>query len=527
MREHPTSLNALTNNYNSLQSRVGIFIPVLAIFFLTILGGGLYNYYGTFNTAHKLGQDAISGLEAYINRTAHDLDRLHTSLTDQCNHKDILTLRHYVFATNRVKEVGLYNTQGRVYCTSNAGQTDIEIYRPVLDRLEQSTDRTTISLTKSSSGLPTFFIYSSAPDKTGVNALIPPRHFLDLVSPMFDPMSYGVQIRVLDQAIEGRHIDHDESNRVLTFSSRIYPLSIRLTIGLEAYISHFSKLVWIIVLSASLLTVIYLIIRDYNRSNHSLDASLRTAIQHNQLKLYLQPIINSKQRTIVGSEALLRWNDPDKGYISPSIFIPLAEQIGTIKELTYRVIQYLTDYVEKHKRELEGRYISINISRMLVLDDDFISYIYDYAITHPKMVSVLMMEITEDNNFSPEEMEKAVHNLSLLRHLGFKMAIDDFGTGYSGLHFIHQHPFDRLKIDQVFIRSLSQNEALDSVVLSMIDLANQLGMQVIAEGVETVEQLRSLERMGVENIQGFYFAKPMPAEEYIGFIKAAEKNLFD
>jgi sensor c-di-GMP phosphodiesterase-like protein len=527
MREHPASLNTLTNNYNSLQSRVGILLPVLAIFFLTLLGGGLYNYYSTFNTAHKLGQQAIATLEAYVNRTAHDLDRLRTSMSDQCNHKDVIKMRNYVFATNRIKEVGVYNSNGRIFCTSNAGRADIEIYRSILDRLEQATDRTTIALTKSSSGLPTFFIYSSTPDKSGIDALLPPRHFLDLISPMFDNMSYGTQITVLDQAIEGRRIDNNESNRVLTFSSRIYPMSIRLSIGFEAYISHFARIVWLILLSASLLTVIYLIVRDYNRSNHSLDASLRTAIQHNQLKLYLQPIINNKRRTVVGCEALLRWNDPEKGYISPSIFIPLAEQIGTIKELTYRVIEYLTDYAEKHKRELDGRYISINISRILVLDDDFISYIYDYAITHPKMVSVLMMEITEDNNFSPEEMVKAIHNLSLLRHLGFKMAIDDFGTGYSGLNFIHQHPFDKLKIDQVFIRSLSQNEALDSVVLSMIDLANQLGMQVIAEGVENVEQLRSLEKMGVENIQGFYFAKPMPAEEFIGYIKAAEKNLFN
>ena len=525
MREQSASFNTLTNNYNSLQNRVGIILPVLAIFLITFLGGGLFTYYNTFNTAHKLGQQAISDLEVYINRTAHDLDRVRISVSEKCNHNDVMKLRNYVFATNRVKEVGVYNAEGRIFCTSNAGRADTAIYRSILDRLEHSADRTTIELSDSASGFPTFFIYTSTPQKSGVDALIPPRHFLELISPLFDEMSYGYQIQVLNRLIDGRQIDTRQSNRILTFRSNIYPLSIRISIGLESYITHFSNLVWVIILFASLFTVGYLIVRDYQRSNHTLDASLRAAIQNNQLKLYFQPIVDSKTRTVVGSEALLRWNDPEKGYISPSIFVPLAEQIGTIKELTYRVIDYLTDYVEKHRLEFEDRYISVNISRVLVLDDDFISYIYDYTITHPLMAKVLMLEITEDNNFSTEELEKAIHNLSLLKHLGFRMAIDDFGTGYSGLNFIHQHPFDKLKIDQVFIRSLSQNEALDAVVLSMIDLANQLGMEVIAEGVENLEQVRSLDEMGVTNIQGYYYAKPMPSEEFIGYIKASEKNI--
>ncbi|MGX9416490.1 EAL domain-containing protein [Vibrio sp. WJH972] len=525
MRGQSANLNTLTNNYHSLQNRVGIILPVLAIFIITFFAGSLYTYYSTFSTAHTLGRQAISNLEVFINRTAHDLDRVSISASETCNKNDISKLRNYVFATDRIKEVGMYDANGSIYCTSNAGQANIAIYRSVLDRLEHSTDRTTIELTDSPDGIPTFFIFSSTPKKSGINALIPPRHFLELISSSFDDMSFGYQIQVLTHVIDGQQIVPSKSNRVLTFRSNIYPLSIRLNIGLEAYITYFTNLAWVIILCASLLTVGYLIVRDYRRSNHTLDASLRSAIQNNQLKLYFQPIVDSRTRSVVGSEALLRWNDPNKGYISPAIFIPLAEQIGIIKELTYRVIDYLTNYIERHKLEFEDRYISMNISRTLVLDDEFISYIYDYAITHPIMAKVVMLEITEDNNFSPEEMVKAVHNLTLLKNLGFRMAIDDFGTGYSGLNFIHQHPFDKLKIDQVFIRSLSQNEALDAVVLSMIDLSNQLGMEIIAEGVEDSKQVEALANMGVTQIQGFYYAKPMPAEEFIGYIKASEKNV--
>ncbi len=525
MHERSTTIHTVTNNYSYLQDRIGIILPVLAIFFLTFIVSGLYTYYSTFNDAHFLGQQALVKLETYINHTAHDLDRLHLSLTGQCNNNDIIKLRNFVFTTNKIKEIEVYNHQGRIYCTSNAGRANIEIVSEVLTRLEKSPNRTTISLTSSGNRLPAFHIYTSLPEQTGVDALIPPRHFLGLISPIFENTGYEYQINILHQSIENRLFSEDSTSRIHGFESSLYPLSITLIIGQQAYIIHFINNIWMIMLIASLLSVTYLIIRDYSYNNHSLDASLRSAIQQHQLKLYLQPIVNSKQKTVVGCEALLRWNDPDKGYISPAIFIPLAEQTGTIKDLTYRVIDYLTDYVRKHKRELEDRYISINISRILLLDDEFISYLYDFAITHPIMVRVLLLEITEDNNYSGEEMEKAVHNLSLLRHLGFKMAIDDFGTGYSGLNFIHQHPFDKLKIDQVFIRSLSQNEALDAVVLSMIDLANQLGMKVIAEGVENLQQLQALEDMGVENIQGFYFAQPMPAEEFIGYLKGAEKHI--
>lgn len=526
MREHTASLNSLTQNYHALHTRVGILFPVLAVFFLTFIAGGFYNYYYTFSNAHTLGQQAITKLETYINKTAHDLDRLRMSVTEQCDNNDVTRLRNYVFLTDKIKEVGTYNEQGRIFCTSNRGKSDIKIYDQILDRLEQSPQRTTISLTHSMIGLPSFFIYTSAPTKRGIDALIPPRHFLELITPLFNHTGYGYRIQIMHQIIQGNSIEEAQTNRNLSFSSATYPFSISLDIGREAYISHYIDMVWFLILIASLLVVTYLIMRDYTQNNHTLDSSLRCAIQQNQLKLYLQPIINSKLNHVVGCEALLRWNDPDKGYISPTIFIPLAEQIGIIKDLTYRVLEFLTDYAEKHKRELDGRYISINISRILVLDDEFISHLYDYAITHPRMVKVLLLEITEDNDYSSMEMEQAVHNLSLLHHLGFKMAVDDFGTGYSGLNFIHQHPFDKLKIDQVFIRGLSQNEALDSVVASMIELANQLGMQVIAEGVENADQLDALERMGVDTIQGFYFAQPMPAEEFIGYIKASERVMY-
>lgn len=526
MREHTDSLNTLTQNYHALHSRVGIMLPVLSIFFLTFIAGGFYNYYYTFSNAHTLGQQAITKLETYINKSAHDLDRLRMSISGQCDDNDVVKLRNYVFLTDKIKEVGAYNQQGRIFCTSNAGKSNIKIYDQILERLEQSPQRTTISLTHSTIGLPSFFIYTSILTKQGIDALIPPRHFLELISPLFNHTGYGYRIQVLHHVIQGNMIDESETNRHLNFSSSSYPFAISVDIGRDAYINHYVDRVWFLILIASLLTVTYLIVRDYAQNNHSLDSSLRSAIQQNQLKLYLQPIVNSKQHHVVGCEALLRWNDPEKGYISPTIFIPLAEQIGIIKDLTYRVLEYLTDYAEKHKRELDGRYISINISRILVLDDEFISHLYDYAITHPRMVQTLLLEITEDNDYSSSEMEQAVHNLSLLRHLGFKMAIDDFGTGYSGLNFIHQHPFDKIKIDQVFIRGLSQNEALDSVVVSMIELANQLGMLVIAEGVENVEQLDALEKMGVEYIQGFYFAQPMPAEEFIGYIKASERAVY-
>jgi len=183
----------------------------------------------------------------------------------------------------------------------------------------------------------------------------------------------------------------------------------------------------------------------------------------------------------------------------------------------------VTECVEQHKHALHDQYISINISRLLIIDNYFMDYMKRYATKYPAIVPRLLLEITEDNHFNVDELKLAMENLQRLKQLGFKIAIDDFGTGYSDLNFIHQHDFHTLKIDQVFIKSLHQNSAITSVLVSMIKLAKQLNMRLIAEGVENQDQVRELELLGVRYIQGFYYSEPMSVDAFFQFTLSAKQ----
>lgn len=519
-----SSKESRTERTKLFVQRFNVSVSVIIIFIVTFAIGAGLNYSATYNEAQQMGKRALTNLEGYIQETADQLSQLHKNLSGKCSQDDILLMRQYLFNTNMIKELGAYDSQGIIYCTSNEGPTHIRLYETILARLNLSANNNTVSMTRSKTGLPTFFVYQSQQDGSGLDALIPPRHFIDQIENQLKNTGVGYQIQVLKHIIPGRSVVGERS-RTLTFPSQGFPVVLTLTIGADAYLTHYLESLWIMALIAALLSLIFVLIKDAKKSAQSLDASLRNAILHNQLQLYIQPIIDHHAKRVVGGEVLLRWNDPAKGYISPAIFIPIAEQSGLIKTLTIQTFEYLVNFIGEQHTLFQYRYVSVNVSRIMLIDRSFISYLVKYSKEHPSLIDKLLLEITEDNNYSAQELDVAIEHLRLLKKAGFKTAVDDFGTGYSGLNFIHQHAFNTLKIDQVFIKSLHSNSAIDSVVVSMIKLGKQLGMQIIAEGVETYEQLAHLEELGVHLIQGFYYAKPMPVKEFTQFVLDKEAAL--
>ncbi|MCK6263990.1 EAL domain-containing protein [Vibrio sp. ZSDE26] len=497
---------------------------------------GILNFYATKHHAIAQGKEAIGTLEQYIGRTAQNLRYLNTQVSTQCNRQDVLKLREHTFQSTMIKEVGLYQ-DGNVFCTSNEGKSNISLYSSTIERLNSSDNNITISLKKSKSELQTFFIYahnkkeshktSEIIDRTevahyhnknsGINALLSPTQFLELVSPMLSEQKYGYQITVLSQTIQSKQSPIDSALNLFSFSSYLYPLSITLHLSHSAYLYYFIQHLWQILLTASALSVIYLIAHNYRLTRESLEYSLQQAIQNKNLELYLQPIVDIMDERVAGSEALIRWHHPLQGIIQPDVFIPLAERMGIIDQITKVIIKSVTKFIYRHPDHLEGQYISINISRQLVIDSDFIKYLIDFSKRHPHIVPTLLLEITENSDYTTKELEHATTSLKLLSELGFKIAVDDFGTGYSGLNFIHQHPFNVLKIDKVFINGLRSDTTITPVLESMIHLGEELNMKVIAEGVETHEQLTKLNRLGIRYIQGYYFSKPMKLNDFIKY----------
>lgn len=507
-----------------LFDRVSVVAPVLIIFVTVFALSAVKNIYDTSVHAKIFGHNAITTLENYIDTTTRELSQLNSQMGKTCNVSDLRRLRQYVFQSPMAKEVGVFDASGRIYCSSNEGKTDFKVGKNVIRQLDQTPTLTTIAFAPTRNHDQAIFIYSANEDLSGINALLPPNLFLELITSKFEQQYYDYQVNVLQHSLERKAGLANTAYHSYDFQSERYPISLRIHLTPQSYFTHFTQHIWRVILLASVIAVLYQAIRTYKLTRNSLAFSLKEAINNQELELHFQPIVDIHQPKIVGSEALIRWNNPDHGAISPTIFIPLAERIQFIEQITHQVFKLVTEFVNVNPHLIQNQYISINVSRTLIIKSKFVDYLEKYAKNNPKVLSILLLEITEDNDFSPEESQIVRANLSHLKHLGYKIAMDDFGTGYSGLNFIHRHAFDIIKIDQVFIKGLAQNSAIESVITSMIKLAKQLQMRVIAEGVETQEQVEQLRDLGVRYIQGFYYSEPLPAEDYLLKLSAQMDN---
>lgn len=249
----------------------------------------------------------------------------------------------------------------------------------------------------------------------------------------------------------------------------------------------------------------------------SLESNLGYVIERNQLELYYQPKVFAETNQIVGGEALIRWNHPEWGIISPNDFIPLAEKTGFINEIGKWVKKAACKQNKAWQDAgLPKIPISINLSATRFLESDLISHMMDTLKETQLEAQYLEIEITETFLLENEKVVFSV--LDELRKLGIKIALDDFGTGYSSLSSLNRFKgkIDILKIDRSFIQDLSSSHEEDSnfIVKMIIQLSHQLKMSVIAEGVETIEQLTMLQKYNCNRIQGYLYSKPIPAIEF-------------
>jgi diguanylate cyclase (GGDEF)-like protein len=244
-----------------------------------------------------------------------------------------------------------------------------------------------------------------------------------------------------------------------------------------------------------------------------LASALRRALDRGEICVHYQPIIQLATGQVVGAEALARWQHPERGPISPLTFIPLAEETGLIGELGDRVL--LAACKQTRKWQLEHRAlrplsISVNISTWQLLQGDLVERVAFALEESGLSASTLVLEITETTIM--RDTERSILTLCALRAMGVRIAIDDFGTGYSSLGYLQQLPVDILKIDRTFVAAIETANADRSLAPAIVALAAALGLDVVAEGVETALQAETLRKVGCEHAQGFYFARPMELE---------------
>jgi EAL domain-containing protein (putative c-di-GMP-specific phosphodiesterase class I) len=254
-----------------------------------------------------------------------------------------------------------------------------------------------------------------------------------------------------------------------------------------------------------------------------LEADLRRALDQDELVVYYQPVLALAEQRIVGVEALVRWQHPRRGLLAPSEFITLAEETGLIVPLGRWVLRKACEDVAGWQRERPGEpplQLSVNLSGRQLLDPDLAADLSAALVETRLAPGSLVLEITESILMRNTALNNAL--LQDLRQRGALLAIDDFGTGYSSLAYLLSFPIDVLKIDRVFVEHLASNASSFALTQAIVCLAHNLGLRVVAEGIERLEQVEQLQLLNCDAGQGYFFARPLPGPALANQLKSGQ-----
>jgi len=254
-----------------------------------------------------------------------------------------------------------------------------------------------------------------------------------------------------------------------------------------------------------------------------LESHLRYALERQELQVHYQPQVSLQTGQVIGAEALIRWQHPERGWVSPAKFIPIAEETGLIDSIGKWVLVQACQQAKEWQTFNPNFEVSVNLSPRQLTQLPLHQWLLDTLIQIGYIPQTLELELTE--SALVEHKQEALKILNSLKSIGVKLALDDFGTGYSSLEYLKDFPFDILKIDRCFIKRIETNIKQQSLVSAIIKMAQSLDIQVVAEGVEKESEVKFLQAQNCEIIQGYYFSKPLTKEDFEEQILKSNKQL--
>jgi len=259
---------------------------------------------------------------------------------------------------------------------------------------------------------------------------------------------------------------------------------------------------------------------QYTLEHLQLAGELRQAIEQNELILYYQPKIDMKEKRVIGVEALVRWQHPEKGFMAPDLFIPMAEQTGLIHPLTYWVLNEAFAQIKRWRQQGLELTMAVNLAVQDLLDAQLVDTITKDLRGHEVEPSWLMLEITEGSLMA--DPVRAQRTLQQLHTMGIRLSIDDFGTGHSSLAYLKDLPVDEIKIDRSFVLNMPSDETQAMIVRAIINLAHNLGLTTTAEGVETQAVWNQLHDLDCNVAQGYFMSRPLTETDFMQWLKESE-----
>lgn len=490
---------------------------LLLILCFTVFPIGLYFYLNQQLTDAADSADQL--LQHQMEEIFTELKQLTESGRDQCDKASIQTLRQSTFYSPIFKEFGLFNTNFRVYCSS-IGKMDISIYASIRKRIEDSPEHRTVSLTKSHNvGEDTFFAFYLGENGIGANGLAPPRALTENIARTLLP-DYHYELKIGKRVASSyvvQSVDSLLGSRVRTLEDWAMTLTVFAPQGF--YLHRLIRMLPLVLsIWGGLFLLCLLVHYSLSRYRYSLNYEVKQAIKQSSMEAYFQPIISLSQKKCLDMEALVRWTSPTHGQISPLLIVKISERLGILDDLTWMMIRKVGQFYQQYFALLRDVRISVNVDRLSFLGDTFIETLSAIMIEYPELKNRLCLEVTETSVLDNQALPIMISHFERIGALGVRLSVDDFGTGYSGLDFLRRFPYDVLKLDQVFIANLQDGGFTQPILSSIIALAREFNMELVAEGVERKDQLEAVKELGIDRVQGYYFCRPVCAEKAIKWL---------
>lgn len=466
-------------------------------------------------------------IENRLNQAATTLVDLGALGVDACNPAALAVMRRAVFASMPLKELSLIAPDGRMLCTHIGAEPE----ERTLSREVNLSPRIAISVARfRDRNERSVQLRLDRAAKPSIAALIPSQTLLPETNPEDTSGSRRVRI-ILDggsvvaarpESEEGAKLD-DTGSIVVQRHSERFPLSVTAERGRATVVDEYRDLLMIGRFAAILLGMLGLGLAWLWLERDRTDpiAELRHAIEDGEIIPFYQPLVDLRTGRIHGAEVLARWRKPDGSLIPPNRFIPLAEESGLIYEMTRALMRRARDEMAPLYGVRPRVKLGFNLFAGHFIDGKIVDDVKDIFGGSPIAFDQIVLEVTERSPLT--DLTEARHIIAQLQGLGARVGIDDVGTGHGGLSYLLKLGVDLIKIDKMFVDALGTERYSQTIIETLVELARNMRMEVVAEGVETFEQVEYLRVKGITVAQGYIFAPPLPGGSYTALMEAAEK----
>jgi sensor c-di-GMP phosphodiesterase-like protein len=516
-----TVLRAFTRR-NTIAIVIGVLLAAAPLVAFDFWLSGLIDRQGQMEVDTS-ARRAISLAESRVDSVVDALDELAAGGVATCEPGNIAAMRHAAFATIPIKEIAILGPDGATLCTHlgvASGGRDLISSEPFIGGY-------TIDVMKLATG--THVVRLRRPVEGGPNsiaALVPAILFLPQVSSQGSPFSAFARIVTRGGGVIGQigvlPKPNSDANFAAWQNSGRYGFTVGVSLprgGVVASHAGIERLGMAVTLAIVLVLVCFAVLVPQRAPNNPVE-ELERALAAGEFVPYYQPIVDIRSGQLRGAEVLVRWRKADGSLVLPGAFIPLAESSGLIREMTRDLMRRVCIEAGAAIGRRPALKISFNFAGQLFGDDSVVKDVRTIFSGTPNKLTQVVLEVTERDPI--ENFTATRQTIAALQGLGVRIAIDDVGTGHSGLSYMLKLGVDIIKIDKMFVDAIGTDRNSTTIVETLVDLAHNMRMDIVAEGVENFEQVMHLRELGIRSAQGYVFAPPLPGGAFLQLIEAID-----